>query len=188
MEPIGLKPRFKGYIGTLFISGVLGIVALISGIGLSFYSFDIGLGLAGIGIVLLLYSSLTPIYLRKTSYEITDKAVIKDRETLLSENHEKIPLDKIENTTLKRGFIQKMLGSYGTISISTAGSGQQSSLRLYAIENAQDIHKRLLTQTTSSRTPETLKENTNEKESDVYTEAKKLNKATKKLRDIVTNN
>lgn len=185
MEELNLQPELKGYIGNLLTTIILGVLLTSGGvIGIiAGDSFDTMMYPLGLGFVALVISVGYPLYLRKTSYTITDTEVLKDRKTALSEKHEKIPLEKIENTTLKRGFIQQFLGSYGTISISTAGSGQHSGLRLYAVKDAKKVHDTLLNQTVSTTDEEPDKTDS----SDVYTEAEKLKLATKRLRNIILN-
>lgn len=183
MELITLRPKLKGYIGVILFTTAIGIAFLFGGLvgAVTFSSFSSMIYVIGIGVVALGFSIGYPIYLRKTTYTITETEVIKERETALSESHERVPIEKIENTTIKRGLLQRILGTYGTISISTAGgSGLSPELRLYSIEDAKEVHNSLLKITTGD-------ESTTEKSSDALSEAKKLTKATEKLKNNVLN-
>ena len=184
MDTIKLQPKLKGYIVNIITTLVIGVLLFGSGLLSVLTGSSELIALVVIGLLFIAYAIGYPLYLRKTTYKLTETEIIKDRTTALGETHEKIPLDKIENTTLKQGFTQQLFGSYGTISISTAGSGESSSLKLYSIENAKDVHNKLLTQSVLTDD----EQQSTDKTGDTYTEAKKLTQATQKLRNLIVNN
>lgn len=87
----------------------------------------------GIGLLVIAASLVT---VRNTDFVVTN-TTLYHKSGVLSTNIESVGLDRIQNTEYSQSFFGGQLG-YGTIEISTAGSGG-ADLSFRSIENPQDV-------------------------------------------------
>jgi len=180
-ENIKLQPEIKGSLSTLsstlLVSGGFFVYFLLQG--------SILLSLLGVivpTVIIFAYSK----YLKQTTYTITDEKVEYDRE-IFGHTNQEIPIKRIQNTRLKRSFLQKKMGGYGTIYISTAGS-RGSDLTLRSIGNSKNIHRKISELDNALYDDDYSSEETpsNTEALDVSTEATKLREASEKFRKVIT--
>lgn len=174
MNKINLNPDIGVLMPQLSIAGIIALTTIIAGI---LYNS----GWILIGVTILVYMTAMPFYLKRTKYIINDSKIIKNRD-FGGEVHEEVRFDKIQNTKIKRPFFYKLLGKYGTISISTAGSNMDA-LKLKSIDNAEEIHRVISNRAENSYGDTKNVVNEDEQDSnDLYAEYKKLRKTTDDLK------
>lgn len=93
------------------------------------------LPLFGLGLLIIIGTVLN---IKNTDYVVTNKALYV-KKGILSTTIESVGLDKIQNTEYRQPMLGKQFG-YGTIEISTAGSGG-ADLSFSAIENARSVRE-----------------------------------------------
>lgn len=175
-QNITFKPQLKGYLGGMIgFCLVLSIITLFLIITSSNIVNAISIGFVGF-IVITIYVISFTLYIKKTTYKITESKIIKNK-NIFGEKHEEISLNKIQNTKIKKSYVQKKLGDYGTISVSTAGSTSKD-MSLRGIENSQMIY-RIITRNS--------KQGRHNKDASIYEEAKKLNSTSKKFKEVIKN-
>jgi uncharacterized membrane protein YdbT with pleckstrin-like domain len=130
-------PELRGYVGALVVILVIGLSAV--GYGLYSGSFSI-IALASIATAGVLYGQ--KLYLERTTYTLTDNKLVYDRE-IFGTQHQELSYDKIQTTDVRQSFLNKIMGEYGTIQVSTAGSGG-TDLRMWGIKNAVEVHSELV--------------------------------------------
>lgn len=175
------KPQLKGSLGGFIFIGLLTvIIALFALVSKSIGGLLITVVLGGGLFVIMLYS------LKQTTYTITNKRVIRHR-SIFGEKQSEVRLDKIQNLGLKRGIVQRRLGEYGSISLSTAGSGS-TDMSLQGIDDIHTLYHLLLDETrtkTVQEKPDAEAEDTTE-QLNAMEEAKKLRKTMKKFEKVIT--
>lgn len=179
MSEINTSPQIGGLIGQLIFVSVTGFIIFIIG----FLSEQYLAAIFGLSIVVLFIVPY-PIYLRKTEYKIMDDKIVRKRDTL-SEEYEEVPFDKIQNTQLKRGYIQKRMGGFGNISLSTAGSSS-SELKLMAVKNSEKLHN-IISKRCDSKSKTIKNNDKSNSKMKMYKESKKLSRTSKVLNDIINN-
>lgn len=179
MSTIKISPQIGGFIGQVVVTLIIGFIIAI--IGFLSKQYVVGVfGLLSIG----LFSVLYPMYLRKTEYKIMDDKIIKKRNTL-SETHEEVPFDRVQNTQLTRGYIQKRMGGFGNISLSTAGSGS-SDLRLIGVKKSEKLHN-IISEKCDNKTVISESDNKSNNKMKIYEESQKLSKTSEILKNIINN-
>jgi len=93
-----------------------------------------------VGIVILLFSPLSYLSIKRTDYVVTTRSLYVKR-GVLSTNIESVDLDRIQNTEFTQSFWGTQLG-YGTIEISTAGSSG-ADLSFSDVEDAREVRERI---------------------------------------------
>lgn len=140
-----LKPNIDAVSGVLVISSVLGAVGAIT--SLLLFPPGVLLSLAVLGYPLYMY-----VRFNRTDYIITDDKVISNVD-LGGEKHKEVGFNKIQNTSVKMPFFYQIVGDYGNISISTAGSNF-NALTLRAVEDPKEVHERIVNRIDVVESPE----------------------------------
>lgn len=170
VNEININPDISVLVPQLSIAGIIALTSIILGI-----LYNTGWIL--IGVVIVVYIVAMPFYLKRTKYIIDDTKIIKNR-NFGGEVHEEVRFDKIQNTEIKKPFFYKLLGEYGIISISTAGS-DMSALKLKSIDNAKEIHRVISNRAENSyEDTSDVVEGEEQDPNNLYVEYKKLRKTT----------
>lgn len=176
VNSIKLNPKIQGSIVGITIGVILSLFLAIVAIYAELYQLLLPC------FAFLVFIAIYPIYLKKTEYIIEDDKIIKNRD-IFGEVHEEVRFDKIQNTQIRRGFAQKLMGDYGTVSVSTAGSNM-SALKLSSIKDSKKVHKMISDRTDSSYSDtnnNNTVENDNVTKNELFEEYKKLRQTTEKL-------
>lgn len=180
-DNLELQPQIKGSITSVVVILVIGAAFLLYGI----IQGNVAMSLFGIGgATFLIVSNM--LYFKRTTYTITKDKIIYDKE-ILGHKHQEIPVNRIQNTSLRQSALQQWMGGYGTIQISTAGSSG-NDLRLWSIENADEVHSKISELTNAYSTDDsssTDSEDSTEEVLDALEEAKKLRETSEKFKQIV---
>lgn len=179
MSTIEISPQVGGFIGQVVVTLIIGFIIAVIG----FLSKQYVIGMFGI-LMIGLFSILYPMYLRKTEYKITENKIIKKRDTL-SETHEEVPFNRVQNTQLTRGYIQKRMGGFGNISLSTAGSGS-SDLKLIGIKKSERLHN-IISEKCDNKTKGSKSNEKTDDKTKVYKESQKLSETSEILKNIINN-
>lgn len=131
-----VKPNVVALSGVTVVMSILGVVGV--AIGLFFGSSRASV----VSLALIGYPVYQYVSLKSTEYTITDDKVISD-EDFGGEKHEEVGFDNIQNTSVKLPFFYQVVGNYGNISISTAGSNLDA-LTLKAVENPRAVHEEIV--------------------------------------------
>lgn len=135
-ETIKLNPELKAYIGGFISLLVMGFFILWYG-----YSLVPNVILWGtlsiVGTIGLVYGQKK--YLERITYTITDTKIMYDRDMFGTE-HKEFNIDKIQTSDLKQSFFQKLLGDFGTVRISTAGS-EGSDITIRGVGEIHEVVK-----------------------------------------------
>lgn len=127
------KPRLRRILGTVVGAVVGSIVALVVAFGLvrawsEFSDVPLPVPETAVWGVALLFVAFQGVQVaaayqrvQATDYVLTDRNVYK-KTGVLSENVTRVGVDRIQNTTLRKDFFGNLF-DYGTVLLSTAGSG-----------------------------------------------------------------
>jgi len=173
------KPQLKGSIGGfLLVGGLTLTITLYALISQSIIGLILTVVLGGGLGVTMLYS------LKQTTYTVTNKRVIRHR-SIFGEKQSEVRLDKIQNISLSRGIIQRQLGNYGNISLSTAGSGS-TDMSLRSVGEINKIYTLLLDETRTETVEEETGETESEGQLDAMEEAQKLRETMEEFEEVIT--
>lgn len=174
MEDKTLKPQIEAlyliFLGTTIV-GLSGIIISIVFQELIFMIPSTAILFSPI-LIYILYNS--------TVYNITDEKVTMNR-NLGGETHKEVQFDKIQNTKITEPFIYKLVGRYGNLYISTAGSNL-AAIKLSSIENPKETNREIVDRFNDGVNID----DNSESSSDLsYIEYQKLREASEKLRDKI---
>ena len=172
-----IKPNVVALAGIATISLIISLVGIVA----SLLSDSFG------GVILFMAVLIFPFYkyatLKRTEYAVTDEKVTVNVD-FGGEKHEEAGFNKIQNTSVRRPFFYQLVGEYGNINISTAGSNA-NALEFEAVENPKDIHQEIVKQIDDDKKG-TSRSNPQSSDMDnSYEEYRKLREASEKLKDQI---
>lgn len=114
----------------------LAVVVLAAVAGTAWVEVLYALVAAVLGVALL---GWTYLWLVNTDYVLTNRAVYR-RRGVLGEGIRRVPLSKVQNTSLSKGILGTKFG-YGTVAVDTAGSDgiEMSVDDVYDVEELQEL-------------------------------------------------
>jgi len=170
-----LKPNIVALSGVAVALSVIGVIGVIVSL----------LPDAPRGAVVSLAGLAYPLYqyvrFRRTEYMITDENVVSNV-NLGGEKHKEVGFSKIQNTSVKIPFYYQLIGNYGNVSISTAGS-DFNALTLQAVKHPKKVHDMIVKRIDSV---ESSNSGQTEEHSSSYEEYRKLREASEQLKEKVT--
>lgn len=170
-----LKPNIVALSGFAVALSVIGVIGVIISLLLD----------APRGAVVSLVVLGLPLYqyvrFKRTEYIITDENVVSNV-NLGGEKHKEVGFSKIQNTSVKIPFSYQIVGNYGNISISTAGS-EFNALTLRAVKDPKKVHDKIVKKIDSVESSES---DETEDYSSSYEEYKELREASERLKNQVT--
>lgn len=170
-----LKPNIIALSGVAVVLSIVGVIGVIISLLLDAPRGAVG-SLAGLAYPLYQY-----VRFRRTEYMVTDENVVSNV-NLGGEKHKEVGFGKIQNTSVKIPFHYQLVGNYGNISISTAGS-EFNALTLQAVEDPKKVHDRIVKRIDSVESSES---DQTEGYSSSYEEYRKLREASERVKNQVT--
>lgn len=176
-DSIEFSPELKGSLSAIISAVVFGGFFLVYGL----IQGSIGMSLFGVvGTFIMVFGYM--LYLDRTTYTIKEDKVLYDKE-IFGHKHQEIPMNRIQNTSLRQSALQQRMGGYGNVRISTAGSGG-SDLTLRSIDHASEVHGKI-SELSNATSDGQSRANTDDGELNALEEAQKLRETSSQLKEAI---
>ena len=169
-----LEPNIVALSGVAVVLSAIGVIGAVVSLLFNFIQGAV-MSMAVLGYPLYQY-----IRFKRTEYIISDKNVVSNV-NLGGEEHKEVGFSKIQNTSVKIPFVYQLVGNYGNISVSTAGSNL-NALTLRAVQDPKRVHDNIVKRIDSVESSES---DDIEDYSSSYTEYKKLREASRRVKEQV---